>query len=204
MPYAEQSLRGFERVSLQPGETATVRFTLDRRDLSYYDAGRIRLARRGRPIRNPRLRLEPGSSLARGHPGRAGRRSARAGSARGRACYYDLSNGIDVPDDAFAALLGRPIPQRERAPGDPFTPNTTLREAEGTVTGRILVGVGRRAAKRMQADEEVGGMVDYLLFESPLRMLTMSGGGFGPKQVDALVMMLNGRFSRGLFHMFGK
>ncbi|MFN8191771.1 MAG: fibronectin type III-like domain-contianing protein [Nocardioidaceae bacterium] len=30
-------LRGFERVSLEPGESRTVRFTLDRSDVGFYD-----------------------------------------------------------------------------------------------------------------------------------------------------------------------
>ena len=30
-------LRGFERVSLEPGESTTVRFTLDRSDVGFYD-----------------------------------------------------------------------------------------------------------------------------------------------------------------------
>ena len=30
-------LRGFERVTLKPGETRTVRFTIDRRDFGFYD-----------------------------------------------------------------------------------------------------------------------------------------------------------------------
>ena len=32
-----KELKGFEKVSLEPGQTRTVRFTLTPRDLSYYD-----------------------------------------------------------------------------------------------------------------------------------------------------------------------
>ena len=34
----EKELKGFEKVYLEPGESATVRFTLNRRALSFFDA----------------------------------------------------------------------------------------------------------------------------------------------------------------------
>ena len=196
-----QELKGFDKVALKPGETKTVRFLLTRRDLSYFNteaadwrveggAYEIRVAASSRDIRltaSVQAEADPNQILP------DYRETAP--------CYYDFSNGIAVPDEAFTALLGRAIPQRERKEGDSFTPNSTLREAEHTPIGGFLVFLGRQAAKRMKADEEVGQMIDYLLFESPLRMLTMSDGGFGPKQVDAFIMMLNGKFFRGLWHM---
>lgn len=201
MMSVSQELKGFEKIALQPGETRTVNFTLTRRDLSYFNeaasdwrveggAYEIRISASSRDIR-----------LKASVQAEADADQVLPDYRKTAPCYYDLANGINVPDEAFAALLGRPIPQRERAEGDPFTPNSTLREAEHTPLGGLLVFLGRQAAKRMKADEEVGQMIEYLLFESPLRMLTMSGGGFGPKQVDAFVMMLNGKFFRGLWHM---
>jgi beta-glucosidase len=35
-----KQLRGFQRITLQPGETRTVRIPLKGRDLSYWDAGK--------------------------------------------------------------------------------------------------------------------------------------------------------------------
>ncbi|HRX57228.1 MAG TPA: glycoside hydrolase family 3 C-terminal domain-containing protein [Eubacteriales bacterium] len=195
---AEQELKGFEKVLLHPGETKTVSFTLDRRDISYYNTKasgwrveggeyEIRISASSRDIR---LRASVRAQADGGQTIPDFRKSAP--------CYYDLSNGVIVPDDAFSALLGRPIPQRSMKKGDPFTRNSTLAEAKHTLLGRILVLVGKRVAAKMKDDEEAGEMVDYLVFESPLRMLTMGGSGFGPKQVDAIVTMLNGRFFKGL------
>ncbi len=201
MMSVSQELKGFEKIALQPGETKPVRFTLTRRDLSYFNAGasdwrvegdayEVRVSASSRDVR-----------LKASVQAEADANQVLPDYRVAAPCYYDLSSGINVPDDVFAALLGHSIPQRERAEGDPFTPNSTLREAEHTPLGGLLVLFGRQAAKRMKADKEVGQMVEYLLFESPIRMLTMSGGGFGPKQVDAFVMMLNGKFFRGLWHM---
>jgi beta-glucosidase len=40
LPRPVKELKGFEKVSLQPGETKTVTFTIDKTALSYFDAGR--------------------------------------------------------------------------------------------------------------------------------------------------------------------
>jgi hypothetical protein len=44
-------------------------------------------------------------------------------------------------------------------------------------------------------------VADSLIFESPIRMLTMSGGGFGPKKVQGLADLLNGKVLRGLIKL---
>ncbi len=120
-------------------------------------------------------------------------------------CYYDLSNGISVPDDAFAAVLGRPIPPRERQKGEPHTLNTTLEEAQDSFWGRLLVSVGRKIANNMaQTDEVSSGIADRVLFTSPLRMMSMEGGGVPPRVVEGIVMLLNGHFFAAVWHMLTK
>ena len=202
---AEQELKGFEKIWLQPGETASVRFVLTRRDLSYFNAeasdwlveGGEYEIRISSSSRNVRLRSSVSAEPDVDQRVPDFRRSAP--------CYYDLSEGICVPDESFAALLGAPLPKRERMPGDPFTQNSTLRETNRTLIGRILVGIGKREVARKAAEDEFSGINnDIILFESPLRMLTMSGGGFSPKHVEGLVMMLNGRFFAGLRHMLSR
>jgi len=202
---AEQELKGFEKVFLQPGETETVRFALTRRDLSYYNAEasdwrveggeyEIRLASSSR---NARLRASVFAEADGDQRVPDFRQSAP--------CYYDLSEGINVPDDAFTALLGAPLPKRERAPGDPFTQNSTLREAQHTLIARILAGIGKKEISRRTADGDIGATQDEtLLYESPLRLLASSDAGFGPKHVEGLVLMLNGKFFAGLKRMLGR
>ncbi len=199
---AEQELKDFEKIVLQPNETTTVRFTLTRRDLSYYNAeasdwrveGGTYEIRVSSSSRNVRLRetitAEPDSDQ-------------RVPDFRESApCYYDLSDGINVPDEAFVTLLGFPLPKRAREPGDPFTQNSTLREAQHTLIARILAGIGKKEIARRKADGDIGGSEDeMLLYESPLRMLASSDTGFGPKHVEGIVMMVNHRFFAGLKHI---
>ena len=199
---AAQELKGFEKITLQPGETKTVSFVLNRRDLCYYDvvakdwlveggSYEIRLGASSRDIRlsaTIEAALDVGLHLP----------DHRADAP----CYYDLSNGISVPDDAFAAVLGRPIPPRERQKGEPHTLNTTLEEAQDSFWGRLLVYVGRKIANNMaQTDEVSSGIADRVLFTSPLRMMSMEGGGVPPRIVEGIVLLLNGHFFAAIWHM---
>lgn len=198
---AEQELKGFEKVFLQPGETKTVSFVLNRRDLCYYDVvaqdwrvegGRYEL-RVASSSRNPQLSAaitaEPGVSLS------------LPDHRSDAACYYDLSDGINVSDEAFTALLGRPIPPRTRQKDEPHTLNAMLEETQDSLVGRMLVSVGRRIASRLTNTDEVsGGIIEHVLFTSPLRMMSMDGG-VSPRVVEGLVLMLNGKFFKGVWHM---
>ncbi len=205
MIHVEQELKDFAKVSLSPGETATVSFALGRRNLSYYNAEaagwrveggayEIRVAASSRDVR---LR-----AVVHASPDPDQRVPDHRADAP---CYYDLSDGIRVSDEAFVALLGRPLPAREPQPGEAFTRNSTLPEIAVKPLGRLLSTVIRREAGKLARDnDDIAMMMDRMLCESPLRLLSMSGGAFGPKQVEGLVCMLNGRFFRGLRRMLSK
>jgi len=202
---AEQELKGFEKITLQPGERKTVFFVLNRSDLCYYDLvasdwrveGGCYDVRLGASSRDIRLSspIDVVKDLDLHLP------DHRADAS----CYYDLTHGIVVSDEAFAAVLGRPVPPRERQKGEPHTLNATLEEAQDSFFGRLLVFVGRKIANNMSHTDEVGSeIVDHVLFTSPLRMMSMEGGGVPPRIVEGLVFLLNGRFFSGIWHMLTK
>ena len=100
----EQELRAFTKVALAPGETRRVTLTLDDAAFAVYDtdAGKwiveagefeIRLGASSRDIRlRTRLKVQSSQSLS--------------AAARG-------VGGLDGSDEAFAALLGKPVPPPE-------------------------------------------------------------------------------------------
>jgi hypothetical protein len=65
-------------------------------------------------------------------------------------CTTTFPSGIDVSDEAFAALLGRRFP---RANGSRASLNAqaTLEETQDTLLGRMIVSVGRRIASAWPA-----------------------------------------------------
>ncbi|MEZ4508401.1 MAG: hypothetical protein R2912_06505 [Eubacteriales bacterium] len=118
--------RGLKKYSCSRAGTRNPSPLRSRRDLCFYDvtagdwrveggAYELRLSASSRDLRlTAQIEAEPDAD-------------AHAPDHRTDApCYYDLSGGIDVPDDAFTAVLGRPIPPRERQEGEGTTLNATL------------------------------------------------------------------------------
>ncbi len=204
MATAEQELKGFEKVSLQPGETKPVSFSLTRRDLCYYDVVaqdwrveggtyEIRLAASSRDIRlRTLIEATPDAD-------------AHVPDLRETApCYYDLSNGIRVPDSAFAAVLGHAIPARERQKGEKHTLNVTLSEVKHTLLGGLLAFIGRKVAMSAMATNEVDlSIIDHILYTTPLRLMS-SESDISPQQIEGIVHLLNHEPIKGLKALLSK
>ncbi len=106
----QQELRAFQKVTLEPGESKQIHFKLTKRDFAYYNTElpdwhvesgtyEIRVGGSSRDIR-----LSQTVRVTSTQP-------ASLPDLREKApAYYDLSNGIQVPDDQFEALLGQPLP----------------------------------------------------------------------------------------------
>ncbi|MBA4347820.1 MAG: glycosyl hydrolase [Clostridiales bacterium] len=200
----EQELKGFEKVFLTPGETKSVSFLLTRRDLCYYDVVasdwrveggiyELRISASSRDTRLvTRIEVEPDAD-------------AHVPDLRAAApCYYDLSSGIDVPDAAFAAVLGRVIPARERQKGEKHTLNVTLSEVKHTLLGRVLINVGRKVAESALSTDEVNrNIIDHVLYTTPLRLMS-SESSITPRQIEGIVHLLNHEFFKGIKAFFQK
>ena len=193
-----QELRGFEKVFLKAGEQKRVTFALGARAFSYYHvaarawavepgAYEIHIGASSRDIRGAvTVELMPEAPLA--------APDYRAVAA----CYYDMSNGLSVPDAAFAAVYGATIPPSRRMAGMPHTRNSTLGEVRDRAFGRVFYAAVMAIAKRMfRNDPGMRQMLDGMLDEQPLRAIGMYGG-MTPKAVDAIVEACNGRLGRAL------
>ncbi len=199
-----QELKGFEKVLLAPGETKQISFTLSRRDLCYYDvaasdwrveggAYEIRISASSRDIRlTYSITAEPDAD--------AHVPDHRADAA----CYYDLSGGVDVLDSAFAAVLGREIPARERQNGEKHTLNVTLSEVKHTLLGWLLAFVGRKVAQGAMETNEINlSVIDHILYTTPLRLMS-SESDITPRQIEGIVHLLNHEPIKGFRALFGK
>lgn len=200
---AEQELKGFARVELSPGERREVSFPLCARDFAFYDVNvrawrvtdgeyGIRVGASSRDIRLT------GAFSAVG----ADEYDAPAPDYRQSApFYYGLPDSFaNVPDAQFTALLGRPAPPRERAPGAAHTRNSTVNDIRDTRLGRVLGGIASVAARKMLGgDADMARMMDEMIGDAPLRMILMAGDGrVTSEMLDGIVDMLNGHTIRGL------
>ena len=193
----EKELKGFGKVFLEPGESKTVTVQLDSRAFAYYNplihdwyvasgSYRVLVGASSRDIR-----LEAPVEVASLRP------DAPQPDLRQLApAYYHPEQGFQaVPDGEFEALLGYPLPQADRLPGDPFDRNSTISDMRSTAAGRAIFNQMMAAtSSRMGIDPDPNDpnylMAEHMMQEMPLRNLGMFGG-MDPAQVDALIDRLN-------------
>ena len=191
----EQELRAFAKVALAPGETRRVALALNDAAFAIYDIGagkwmveagefELRVGASSRDIRL-RTRIKVHSSQ---------RLSAAVRNAVG-------DGGLDGSDQAFAALLGRPVPPPE--PWRPYHLNSSLGEVGETAMGRFIRSkVASGFQKRMgvaPGDETTAKMFEAMADNMPLRSLALfSGGRLSFNRLSILVALLNHRLFTAL------
>jgi len=204
---ASHELKGFEKVSLSPGETKTVSFSLDKRAFAYYnvkiadwhvETGEYELCigASSRDIRG-RITINVKSTVPAEIPDY--RKTAPV--------YYSIKDGIDnIPDEQFLAILGRPLPKRERGRNQPFDDNSTFGDIEVKWIGRVFTKkVKQQAMKAMENTvDDIKEMLDRMFNDMPLRsMRMMAGDKMPPHLLEGLLTALNGSLIKGL-RMMGK
>jgi beta-glucosidase len=201
----EKELKGFSKVSLEPGEITEVQFKLGKRAFAYYDTGlsswhvetgvfEILVGASSRDIRLTASVMVKSSQ------------SQAADVDRDKlAVYYDFPNGTPVSQESFESLLGRPTPDNLAAEGEPYTINSPVGDMVDTFIGRLLYSfMGKQMAKMIEGQEDTPTalLVEAIGREAPLRIMLMSGGGSVTREMlGALLIMINGKFFKGLFAM---
>ena len=203
---AAHELKGFEKVFLAPGESKSVSFTLDKRAFAYYnikiadwhvESGEyeLRIGASSRDIKG-RIIVNVKSSVVETVPDYKATAPA----------YYHPARIDNIPDEQFAALLGRPLPQRERGKDEPFDDNATFGEIQVKWIGRVFSKqVKKKAAEKLgNSVDDVKTMLDRMFNDMPLRSLRMlAGGDMPPQLIEGLLTALNGQLIKGL-RMMGK
>ncbi len=196
---SEQELKGFEKVSLEPGETKEIRFGINTSDLSYFNAQsntwetengtfEIRISSSSRDIRLSETFEVTGNRALGNIPLRDSLPE-----------YANLSKGINISDEEFEELLGRPIPQRERIKGSLHTINSTISDIQDRFIGRMLLKYVQIQIDKMSRDNaDLKIIAEKMLMDMPLRFLTTMDEGLTNYQVKGLVEMLNGHLIKGI------
>ncbi len=199
---AEQELKDFVKVELAPGESKEIQFSLQARTLAFYNSSlaawqvesgeyEIRVSSSSRDHRLTQMIFIKGTD-----PINLPDYHNLAPS------YFDLSNGIEISDKEFQAILGRPIPARERQKGSPHTICSTFNDISDKWLGRLILNIMSKQVHKMYKDSpDMILMLNNMLMDMPLRLLTMQGnenGGFNLVQIEGLVDLLNGHTISGL------
>jgi beta-glucosidase len=202
---AEQELKGFQKVLLQPGESRTLVFSLSKRDFAHYDvteadwvvesgAFDILIGASSRDIR-----LHETIVLQSSFQGQHVQSEALAE-------YRQLaSNKGAISEQAFSALYGSNYEQIKRAASTKhYTMNSTLNDLQSTWIGKLLRKVSVGAALKMVVDDEperqlvAMKMMEEIVTNTPLRgMVTSSGGTLTLGMAEGLALLANGKFFQG-------
>jgi Beta-glucosidase-related glycosidases len=186
-----KELKAFAKVWLEAGASARVEFELGSRAFASWDAGKHDWAVEsgkysvaiGSSSRDSRLQVfvqVNGASVS--------RRSAALEP------YYHPERGMaSIDDEAYSALLGRPIP--ESMPTRPYTLNSTIGEIGATQAGKRLLAM-LSAQPPISADDKADPtdklMMQRVMAEAPLRsMLMMGGAAISKTMIDELLVAMN-------------
>jgi len=108
--------------------------------------------------------------------------------------------------DSFETLLGRPIPLNPALKKGSYSLNTPLSEMTDSFIGRQLYKLMRDGTRKSvigKEDTPTAVMILRMAEEMPLRSLLMSGGMFDRQKLEALLLMANGHFLKGLRALIG-
>ncbi len=197
----DKELKGFAKIALEPGEARTVTFELERRAFAFFstdlhawhvESGTFEILVGASSCD---IRLSAAVEVESTQP------SAPAVSREKLAEYYVLSERA-ISKAGFEALLGRAAPVNERVKGEPYTLNTPMNDMRGTLVGRLLAAQMEKQMQVMikgQEDSPTALLMRAMAREAPLRLLLMmSGGAMSRATLDALLLLINGRFFKGL------
>ena len=195
---AKKELRGFDKVFLKAGESKTVSITLDDRSFAYYN------------VPNDCWALESGGyTVAVGASSVSlplsatvevagdSKETALAAQKTTAADYFAVAKGgITISDEAFAAVLERPIPPSQRAPGEPFTVNSTIGEIRETPAGgqlyaQVLQGMAAMFGGGGEPDPSMQRMAEAMVGDMPLRALAMFSPDLSTTMLDGIIAGAN-------------
>ncbi len=201
----EKELKGFEKLTLTPGEEKDVTLTLDKRDFAYYnvnmsdwhiESGAFEVLV-GASARDVRLtgQVQVTSTMRVEVPDY--RTSAPV--------YYDMKAfNKDIPSKDFESILGRTLPDNSQIHKGEFSINTTLGDVRVTFIGNKLYKMIRsKMFKQFKPeDDKQIRMAEANVNDMPIRSMVLMGGGIlNFEMAEGLVEMMNGRFFRGLIKL---
>ncbi len=196
----EKELKGFAKVTLQPGEETEVTIELNKRAFAYYntdlsdwyvESGTFEIMV-GASSQDIRLKAPVEVRSA---------QSTSAVDPEKLAAYSNFPKGTPVSQKDFETLLRRSVPPNWGKKKGEYDINTPLGDMTNSFIARQLYGfLKKQMGKMVQGIEDtpMALLMDAMSREMPLRsMLMMGEGPLNREMLDALLIMINGRFFKG-------
>ncbi len=194
-----KELKGFAKVALQPGEETEVTLDLDRRAFAYYapqlkewrvEAGTFEILV---GASSQDIRLSATIEIASAQP---------TADWTEPTVYHTFPKGAVVSQEDFEALLGRAVPPNQETQKGQYTLNTPLGDMRESLIGRQFAGIMKKQMGKMVAGKEdtpMALLMEAMSREMPLRSMLMGDTPLNREMLEALLLMMNGRFFKGLF-----
>ncbi|MGC9394222.1 MAG: beta-glucosidase [Anaerolineae bacterium] len=194
-----KELKGFAKIELQPGEETGVKLELDRRAFAYFDpqlkdwrveAGAFEILV-GASSQDIRLRATVEIASAQPAPDRTA-----------PDVYHAFPKGASISQKDFEALLGHPVPPNQGPQKGYYTLNTPIGDMQDSFIGRQFAGMMKKQMEKMvvgKEDTPMALLMEAVFHEMPLRGMLMGDSPLNREMLDALLLMMNGRFFKGLF-----
>ncbi|MBI9044790.1 MAG: glycoside hydrolase family 3 C-terminal domain-containing protein [Anaerolineaceae bacterium] len=197
-----KELKGFSKINLQPGEEKEITVELNKRAFAYYnvevqdwcvESGMFEI-QVGASSKDIRLKADVEINSSQDtvsviDPGKL-------------AAYDNFPRGAAISQKDFETLLGSTIPQNRHAKKGEYTINTPIGDMQDSFIGRQLYNMMKRNMEKMiqgQEDTATGIFMVAMMKELPMRSILMFGEGpFTREMLDAVLVMINGQFLKGL------
>ncbi len=209
----EKELKGFEKVSLEPGEEKQISFTLDKRSFAYYNINlkdwhvesgdfEIMIAASVSDVRLSEKVIVESTQEA---------DLTSFDFRKTLPIYYNITpENWEISAEDFEKLYGKPLPLNKILPGEQFTLNSTLGDVKDSGFGKIIWSAMRKGATKGKSNTEdtENNIEDALLLAVmeglPLRgIATMSNGMVSEATLDGLLLMINGKYLKGICKVIG-
>ena len=192
----KKELKGFAKVSLQPGETKKVEIAFDDKTFRYWNVKTNKWEVEGGEYQ---IRIGASSADIRleGSVTKAATTAELPYNESDLPTYY--SGKIQSVEDAeFEKLLGRPIPDGKWS--GQLTSNDAICQLYYAKSGLARFAYKRLTAMKKKADESGKPDLNILfIYNMPFRaMAKMTGGAVSMDMVDGIVELVNGKFFGGL------
>ena len=200
----DRELKAFVKINLESGEKKRVRVELDRRAFAFWDVSvsdwrvedgeyHILAGSSSSDIRSTcHIILRSGEILSE-HANQMKLNSPE---------YSNPEKGDWERDEIFERLYGKALPVSKKPEGTPFTSESTMADVSGTFIGRKLNKIARKLMRKnagTHSSPSMERMIEAMIRGLPIRLLAIfSQGKVTHKVVDALVLMINGKYIKGL------
>ena len=198
---ARKELKGFVKVFLAAGEEKTVSIPFDDYTFRYWN-----VKKNGWAVEGGTYTVSVGSSSAdirlEGGIAAAGD-DAPAPYDDAKLTAYTEGRIREIPDEAFAELLGGPIP--DGSWGSDLNENDAICQLGNAKSG-LARFVYKQLEKKKQAADAAGkpDLNVLFIYNMPFRAIgKMTGGQVDKKMVDGMVEVVNGHFFGGLGKVIG-